>query len=444
MTNLSVFSPHDNSLIKEIPLNDAQDVENALIVAYDLYSDQSKWVPKSKRIEILKKAASIMSDRKEELTKIAASEGGKPYTDSLIEVNRAINGLEVAVSELYNFGGTEIPMGINAGSEGKIAYTMHEPRGVIVSVSAFNHPLNLIVHQVIPAIAVGAPVIVKPADVTPLSCIALCEILYEAGLPKEWCQYLNLSIPDAEKLVTDSRVSFLSFIGSARVGWMLRSKLAPEAHCALEHGGAAPVIVEADADFESMIPLLMKAGYYHAGQVCVSVQRVFAHESIAQDLANALADKAKELKVGDPLNPTTEVGPLIRSNEVDRVEAWVNEAVETGAEVLAGGKRINDFYYQPTVLLNPPIDAKVSKLEIFGPVICVYSYSDRNRAIKLANDVDWSFQASVFTKNIDIALDTVRKLNAVAVMVNDHTAFRVDWMPFGGAKQSGLGMGGIK
>lgn len=444
MSILKVYSPHDGSLVKELSLNSSQDVENALTAAYDIYTDQSKWLPKSKRIEILKKAALIMSDRKEELTKIAAEEGGKPYADSLVEVNRAINGLEVAVAELYNFGGKEIPMGINAGSEGKIAYTMHEPRGVIVSISAFNHPLNLIVHQVIPAIAVGAPVIVKPADVTPLSCIALCEILYEAGLTKEWCQYLNLSIPDAEKLVTDSRVSFLSFIGSARVGWMLRSKLAPGAHCALEHGGAAPVIVEADADFDSMIPLLTKAGYYHAGQVCVSVQRVFAHESIAENLAKNLAEKASNLIVGDPLDPKTEVGPLIRTNEVDRVEKWVNEAVESGARLLCGGKRINDHYFEPTVLLDPPNDIKVSKEEIFGPVVCVYSYSDREEAIKLANDVEWSFQASVFTKNIDIALDSVKKLNAVAVMVNDHTAFRVDWMPFGGAKQSGLGMGGIK
>ena len=444
MDKIVVNSPHDGSEIAQIQLNTTQDVENALSIAHNLYEDQTNWIPKSKRIEILKKAASIMSERIERLTKIAAGEGGKPYTDSKVEVVRAINGLEMAVSELTNFGGKEIPMGLNASSEGHMAYTMLEPAGVVVSVSAFNHPLNLIVHQVIPAIAVGAPVIIKPAPVTPLSCIELCNILYEAGLPKEWCQVLHVNNEDAEKLVTDKRVAFFSFIGSSRVGWMLRSKLAPGARCALEHGGAAPVIVEEDADFDSMIPLLMKAGFYHAGQVCVSVQRVFVHESKAREIADKLASLAKELKVGDPLDPSTEVGPLIRPQEVDRIESWINDAKNEGAEILTGGSRVNDFYLQPTVLFNPDKNSKVSKEEIFGPVICVYPYSDREAAIKEANDVAWNFQASVFTSNINTAIDTVKKLHAQAVMVNQHTAFRVDWMPFGGSKESGLGMGGIK
>jgi acyl-CoA reductase-like NAD-dependent aldehyde dehydrogenase len=247
----------------------------------------------------------------------------------------------------------------------------------------------------------------------------------------------------AEQLVTDKRVNYLSFIGSAKVGWSLKSKLAPGTRCALEHGGAAPVIVEPDADFKEMIPALVKGGFYHAGQVCVSVQKVFAHETIAQALADAVTTSAKGLQVGDPLDKNTEVGPLISKKEVERVADWVKEAEAGGAKLLCGGKKISDTCYAPTVLWNPSRDAKVSTEEIFGPVVCIYPYRDRDEAIQEANRLDYHFQAAVFTKNLDVALDTVQKLNATAVMVNDHTAFRVDWMPFGGRDASGEGMGGI-
>ncbi|MCK5704364.1 MAG: aldehyde dehydrogenase family protein, partial [Cyclobacteriaceae bacterium] len=222
-----------------------------------------------------------------------------------------------------------------------------------------------------------------------------------------------------------------------------RSKLSPGTRCSLEHGGAAPVIVEKDADFHEMLPSLLKGGFYHAGQVCVSVQRVFAHESICDEVASQLAEMASKLVVGDQMDEKTEVGPLILPGEVDRVEEWVNEAIEAEAKLLCGGKRISDTCYEPTVLMNPPLNVRVSTQEIFGPVVCVYSYSDRDKAIEVANSLDVHFQAAVFTKDLDVALDCVKKLNATAVMVNDHTAFRVDWMPFGGAKKSGLGLGGI-
>ena len=335
-------------------------------------------------------------------------------------------------------------MGLTKASEGRLAFITKEPIGVVSSISAFNHPLNLIVHQVVTAVASGCPVIVKPALTTPLSCLALVNILKEAGLPDSWCQVVICQNDAAEFLVTDKRVNYFSFIGSAKVGWYLKSRLAHGTRCALEHGGAAPVIVEKDADFNEMLPALLKGGFYHAGQVCVSVQRIFAHESICDEVANQLAVMASKLIVGDPIDEKTEVGPLILPREVDRVEEWVNEAVEEGTKVLCGGKRISDTCYEPTVLLNPPLDVKVSTSEIFGPVVCVYSYSDREKAIEIANSLDVHFQASVFTKDLDIALDCVKKLNATAVMVNDHTAFRVDWMPFGGRDASGIGMGGIQ
>jgi acyl-CoA reductase-like NAD-dependent aldehyde dehydrogenase len=335
-------------------------------------------------------------------------------------------------------------MGLNDSSAGRFAMTHHEPLGPVVAFSAFNHPLNLIVHQVAPAVATGCPVVVKPAEATPLACFRFVEILREAGLPDGWCQAcLTSDLDVAGKLATDPRVAFFTFIGSARVGWMLRSRLAPGTRCSLEHGGAAPVIIAADADLAEAVPLLATGGFYHAGQVCVSVQRVFAHERIAHELAGELARAAAAMKVGDPTSPATDVGPLIRPAEVERVATWVREAIDGGAEILCGGSAGSETTYAPTVLFDPPDDAKVSRLEIFGPVVCVYPCADLDEAIRRANALPYAFQASVFTRDIDTALRASRRLDAAAVMVNDHTAFRVDWMPFAGLRESGLGVGGI-
>lgn len=441
---ISVFTPYDNQLIKELPLASAEELEAAIILAHEHFLDRDKWLAPHERIAILQRTVDIMKTRIPELTETAAQEGGKPYMDSLAEVERAINGVQLALEHIAQIKGEQIPMGLTPASVNRIAYTFKEPIGVVASISAFNHPLNLSIHQLVPAIAVGAPVIIKPSLLTPLSCLAFIDILYEAGLPKGWCQAVLCGRDIAEQLVTDQRVNYLSFIGSAKVGWYLRSKLSDGTHCALEHGGAAPVIVEPDADIEEMIPALLKGGFYHAGQVCVSVQRVFVHEKLCESVASQLAELAKKLIVGDPLDKETEVGPLISAREVDRVHDWVTEAIAAGAQCLCGGQRISESCYEPTVLLNPPQNVRVSTEEIFGPVVCIYSYTERDKAIQQANSLNYAFQAAVYTKNLDIALDTVNRLNASAVMVNDHTAFRVDWMPFGGRNSSGMGVGGIQ
>ncbi|TDI86235.1 MAG: aldehyde dehydrogenase family protein [Caldithrix sp.] len=441
---LEVFAPFDRSLIATAAAADSKAVEKALETASRLFRDRGAWLKPCQRIAILDKAAAIMTERADELAVEAAREGGKPLIDSKVEVTRAIDGVKNCIEVLRTEGGQEIPMNLNPASAGRVAFTRKQPIGVVVAVSAFNHPLNLIVHQVGPAVATGCPVIIKPAEDTPLSCFRFVNILREAGLPEEWCQSLVVKDLDvATQLVSDPRVSFFSFIGSARVGWMLRSKLAPGTRCALEHGGVAPVIVAADADLDNALPLLAKGGFYHAGQVCVSVQRIFAHESVVKELVERLADAAKALKIGDPTLADTEVGPLIRPSEVNRVEEWVNEAVDAGADLIAGGRRISDTCYECTVLLNPPSEVKVSQMEVFGPVICVYTYSDIDQAIAQANAIPYAFQASVFTRDIDTALRVSTRLDASAVMVNDHSAFRVDWMPFAGLKQSGLAVGGI-
>ncbi len=439
-----VLCPWDQKPIATVEACTAADAEQALGTAARLFGERNGWLDAEARVGILERAAALLLERAEDFALQAAAEGGKPLIDSRAEVARAADGLKSCAECIRTHGGREIPMELNGASAHRLAMTRHEPIGVVVAVSAFNHPLNLIIHQAGPAVASGCPVIVKPAADTPLSCLALAELLAEAGLPPGWFQVVTSADNSvAEALVTDPRTAFFSFIGSPGVGWMLRSKLAPGTRCALEHGGAAPVIVAADAELGSALPLLAKGGYYHAGQVCVSVQRIFAHHSIARELAQGLTELAEKMTVGDPRLPATEVGPLIRPRETERVAKWVEQARAGGAEVLTGGKPIGETCYQPTLLYNPPAQAEVSQREIFGPVVCVYPYRELDTAISEANSLPFAFQASVFSQSLDTALHCYRRLEASAVMVNDHTAFRTDWMPFAGLRQSGLGVGGI-
>ncbi|MEO1595632.1 MAG: aldehyde dehydrogenase family protein [Pseudomonadota bacterium] len=441
---LAVTSPFDGRELATLPTGDAGHVDDAMTAAQKLFRDRSSWLTVPERIEILQKTAEIMSGEVEALTLLAASEGGKPYTDSRVEVIRAIDGVHLCIEALRANAGDVIPLGTTPATMGRVASTRKEPIGVVVAVSAFNHPLNLIVHQVGPAVASGCPVVVKPAADTPLSCLRFVEILREAGLPDAWCQVLIAeSIDTAEALVTDTRVAFFSFIGSARVGWMLRSKLAPGARCALEHGGVAPLIVAPPYDRDAALAAVLKGGFYHAGQVCVSVQRVFVPRAEAADFAAALAARADQLTVGAPESPDTEVGPLIRHAETERVGQWVDEAVAAGAALVTGGKAHSESCYAPTVLLDPPADAKVSTEEVFGPVVCVYGYDALDDAVAQSNALPVAFQAAAFTDDVDTALRLYQALDASAVMINDHTAFRDDVMPFAGLKASGLGTGGI-
>ena len=438
-----VVNPFDLSPIGSVPTADWETIDGYLARAHALYRDRSQWKKPHERAAILHRAMEIMKDRRDHLAMQVAAEGGKPLIDARVEVDRAINGMELCIHEIGTLRGTEIPMGITPAGDGRLAWTTREPIGVVVAVSAFNHPLNLIVHQVAPAVATGCPVIVKPASDTPLSAFEFISILHEAGLEPDWARAVAPPRDASEKLVTDPRVAFFSFIGSAGVGWSLRSKLAPGARCALEHGGVAPVIVDATADLDKAVPSLLKGGFYHSGQVCVSVQRVFAHASIVGELAERMAAGAKALKVGNAIHEDTECGPLIRPKEVDRVAQWIEEARAGGAQILSGGEKLSDTTYAPTVLLNPPVDATISRNEVFGPAVCIYGYDDVNAAIAQANSLDVAFQASVFTNDLSAAMHTYRNIDASAVMVNDHTAFRTDWMPFAGLRTSGHGVEGI-
>lgn len=443
-TQIDVLSPFDRAPVGSVQVTAPDEIEKALSAAYALYRDRRQWLSKQQRLAILKRAAEIIASRREELARQATGEGGKPLKDSLVEIDRGIDGIQVCIEELRTNAGSVIPMDINATSASRVAFTQFEPIGVVVGISAFNHPFNLVIHQLAPAVAVGAPIILKPATTTPLSCKALIDIFQEAGLPPGWAQMV---VPEnkelATRLVTDPRVGFLAFIGSAEVGWMLRSKLAPGTRCALEHGGVAPVIVSRDADLDMALPRIARGAFWHAGQACIGVQRVFCHRDIVNEVANGLSELANKMTIGNPLLLSTDVGPLITHKEVERVDRWVGQAVEGKGLLVAGGKRISASCYENTVLLDPPADANVTRKEVFGPVVCVYGYDDIDAAIGMSNDLPYSFQAAIFTRNIDTAMHCYRHLDGTAIMVNENTLFRVDWMPFAGARQSGHGVGGM-
>src|SRR5215468_11053718 len=393
---LPVYQAFDRVQFAEVATDGAEDLEGKLARASEIFAARDGWLKPHQRVAVLQDLAKRLDVERERFTRLIAREGGKPYTDAAIEVARAIDGVRDGADELRNFGGREIPM----------------------------------------AIATGCPVIVKPANTTPLCCLEFVKLVHAAGLPEALCQ--SFVPPDnvlAERLALDQRVAFLSFIGSARVGWALRSKLPPGTRCALEHGGSAPVIVDRDVDIEAVVSPIVKGGYYHAGQVCVSVQRIFVHADVYDGFVDELSTRVAKLRVGDPLLPETDVGPLILPKEVERVASWVDEATRAGARVAVGGRALSQTTYQPTVLLEPPPTARVTCEEVFGPVTCVYRFAELDDALERANGLPLAFQASVFTNRLDVALRAAERLDAATVLINDHTAFRSDWM------QSGYGIG---
>lgn len=440
---LEVRSPYSGELLASLEAADLETAQGLVKKARRLADDRKAWMPAHERAAVLRRMSALVSERHEELAMLVAKEGGKPLVDARVEITRAAGGLLLCAEEATRLGGQQIPMEGSAAAMGRWAFTVREPIGVVLAFSAFNHPFNLVVHQAGPAIAAGCPVLMKPAPATPLSALKFGEIAKEAGLPEGWCQVLVCDNGVAGELAKSRDIDFFSFIGNAGVGWSLRSGLGPGVRCALEHGGAAPVVVDASADLDLAVPLLLKGGFYHAGQVCVSVQRVFAHESIARELGERLLVGANKLVVGDPCLAQTEVGPLIRRAEGERVIAWIQEAVAQGVDLLCGGAHLPGNCVSPAVLWNPPLKSKVMEQEVFGPVVCVRPVKDMAQAIQEANAVPWNFQAAVFAQDIGVAIGAADALKAAAVMVNDHTAFRVDWMPFGGHGPSGLGVGGI-
>jgi acyl-CoA reductase-like NAD-dependent aldehyde dehydrogenase len=444
---LAVFNPSNGEKITSIAADSTSEALEKIERAHQYFSNK-KHLPLHQRVSFLEKLIAALLEQQSEIVAIMINEGGKPRTDSVSEFNRAIEGIKVAISTISDNTGHVIPLGSNAWSAERNASTQVFPRGVVLAFSAFNHPLNLIVHQIIPAFATNCPCVIKPAPDTPLSCLKLVEIMHSIGIPKESVQtVITQDVNVASAMVASDKISFFSFIGSAKIGWMLRSKLKPGVRCALEHGGIAPAIVSQHADLSIAAGSITKGGLYHAGQVCVSTQRVYVDQQVSDKFVELLVAHIAQLKVGDADDKQVDVGPLIRAGEIDRIDSWVQEAINMGAACPIGGNRINGVkagnFYAPTLLINPPSNATVSQQEIFGPVICVYSYKKFEDALIQANNPEFAFHASIYTDKLAEVYQAYNALETSALMVNEHTAFRDDAMPFAGLKQSGLGTGGI-
>lgn len=438
---LTVVSPFDGAPLGEAPLASLAEAQSVLGRASGFFAERSRWLPLHKRREYLEAWLRALEPRAEELAVLACREGGKPISDSRVEVARGLEGIREVVRVLCHRTGRIIPMGHTEGSAPYRAWTECEPRGVVLGIGAFNHPFNLIVHQLAPALAAGSPIVLKPSLDTPLSCLELVKALAATGIDSDFCQVLLCDNETTRVLAADPRVSLVHFVGSSRVGWALRLDMAPGTECVLEHGGCAPVIVDKGFPFATVIPSLVRGSFYHAGQVCISVQRIFVHRSDFEAFCGSFVRATGLTRAGDPMAADTLVGPLIRASEVQRVREWIAEAVAGGATLACGGQELGDTVLSPAVLLEPPSQSRVSADEVFGPVVCLYAYDDLPDAVARANAVRSSFQSSFFSYDLEKIRHVTERLEAATVLVNEHTAFRVDWMPFGGYRDAGLGSG---
>ncbi len=391
-----------------------------------------------RRAEILDGAAQRLVERREEFARIIAAEAAKPLKTARVEAERSVGTFQFAAAEARKLAGEMVPLDAAAPGEGKLGFTLRMPIGVVGAVSPFNFPLNLVAHKLAPAIAAGCPVVLKPASQTPFSAITLAWMLIEeCGLPSEQLHVVTGSgSVTGEALVTHPDVALITFTGSPDVGWALRAK-APRKRVGLELGNNAPIILEPDGDWKTAADKIKVAGFSHAGQSCISTQRVYVHRTIANDFVSALATNVESLKVGDPLDETTDVSQLITSGERDRVVAWIEEAKAGGARVAAGGTVSADGLLAPTLLTDVTPDMKVCAKEVFGPVVAVQTYDSLDEALKLANDTDYGLQAAIFTQNLTTAIKAFRTLDFGGVLVNEVPTWRADQMPYGGVRDSG-------
>ena len=393
-------------------------------------------LPAHKRAEILVRVAGALGKRADEAARTISAEAGKPLKTARVEVARAMSTFTMAAVEARKLTGETVPMDASQAGEGKLAFTLRRPIGVVGAISPFNFPLNLVAHKIAPALAAGCAVVLKPASQTPLSALLLAELELEAGLPPGW---LNVVIgPSAEigdVLVEDERVRLITFTGSGAVGWKLAER-APRKRVNLELGNATPVIVEPDADVEDAAARMAANAFSFAGQSCISVQRIYVHRDVYDDFKAFFLPRVEALKVGDPADEDTDVGPLISREERDRVLAWVEEARAGGAAILTGGE-LDGQLLRPTVVERPAPDARLACEEAFGPVCTLQPYDTLDEAIALANGTRYGLQAGIFTTTLTTAARAARGLEFGGVTVNEAPTFRADQMPYGGVKDSG-------
>ncbi len=440
-TDLVVTNKYTSEPATRVALANAATIDQAIAASVEAFDTMRK-MPAYKRQDVLNHVVRRVTERHEELSKALCIEAGKPIRDARGEVTRLIDTFRVAAEEAVRITGEYLPLDISARAEGYESMWRRFPIGPCSFISPFNFPLNLVAHKVAPAIAMGCTFVLKPASRTPIGALILGEILAETDLPPGAFSILPCSRDGADLFTTDDRFKLLSFTGSPDVGWMLKAN-AGKKKVVLELGGNAACIVDADADLDFAADRLIIGAFYQSGQSCIGVQRIIVHEKVYDELKAKLADRAGKLIAGDPLNEDTFLGPMITENDAKRMEEWVNEAVEGGGRIVCGGKR-DGVFYAATILENVDPKMRVSCIEAFGPVAVMQPFSDFKIAVEIANDSIYGLQAGIFTKNIDHAMYAYNELEVGGVVINDVPSIRVDNMPYGGVRDSGLGREGVR
>jgi len=432
---IPVIDKYSGETFGTIPRARQADVARAVGAAQAAFASFAK-MPAHRRAKILEKTSELLAKYQEDIAAIICREAGKAWKYSVAEVGRAVETFKFAAEEAKRIHGETIPMDASAGAETRFGFYFRTPVGVVAAISPFNFPLNLVAHKIAPALAAGCAVVLKPASQTPLSSLFLAELETEAGLPPGWLNVVcGPSSEIGDVLVEDERVKLITFTGSAPVGWALRER-APRKRVNLELGNATPVVVAADADLDDAAARLAANAFSFAGQSCISVQRIYVERRAYDAFLERFLPRVEALKVGDPADEDTDVGPLIAPSERERVLAWIEEAKSAGAAVLAGGTLEGDLI-RPTVIANAPPEARVSCEEVFGPLCTVTPYDTFEEAIALANGTRFGLQAGVFTRDVKAALRAARELQFGGVTVNEAPTFRADQMPYGGVKDSG-------
>ncbi|MCC6222998.1 MAG: aldehyde dehydrogenase family protein [Thermoleophilia bacterium] len=430
---LEVRSPYSGEVVATVARAGGEEARRAVDAAARAMREP---LPAWRRADILDRVAALVQERVEELARTISAEAGKPIKSARVEASRCVNTYSLSAGEARRLAGESVPITGTQPGQGHIAWTVRVPVGVIGAITPFNFPLNLVAHKLAPALAAGCAVVLKPASQTPVSALRLAAICEEAGLPPGWLNVLPGSATEvAAVLVEDERVRMITFTGSSEVGWSLRSR-APQKKVALELGNASPVLVEADADLDLAAQKVATHAFGFAGQTCVSVQRVYVRREVLDDFVSRLVPKVEALRVGDPADDATDVGPVIDASNRERILDWIEEAKAGGARVLAGGVEDNGVI-RPTVLADVAPEMKVCRQEIFGPVCSVIPYDSLEEGFELANSTEYGLQAAIFTRSIAPAVRATAALEFGSVMINEAPEWRVDQMPYGGTKASG-------
>jgi acyl-CoA reductase-like NAD-dependent aldehyde dehydrogenase len=438
---VEVRAPFDGSVVARVVQARRQHAESAIAAAVKAFGTTRR-LPAFERQRVLRRVAQSIAERREEFSRTLAQEAGKPIKLARTEVDRAAFTFNVAAEEATRIYGEYLPLDSLEATAGRWGIVRRFPLGPIAGITPFNFPLNLVAHKVAPAIAAGCSMVLKPAPQTPLCSLLLAECVQQAGWPDGGLNVLPLSNEDAGRLVTDERIKLISFTGSVPVGWEIKSR-AGKKKVALELGGNAGVIVHSDADLSYAAERCVMGGFGYAGQTCISVQRILVEESIYGKFVDLLVDGVKKLKIGDPLEESTDVGPLIRESDAIRVTNWIEEAVRSGARLLCGGGRDGSMV-NPTVLTGTKAEMKVNCQEIFGPVVTVEPYKNFDEALRRMNNSNFGLQAGLFTRDVKLLFQAYDELEVGGLIAGDVPSFRIDQMPYGGVKDSGLGREGLR